>query len=374
LAAAATAILQAGSRYFITTLTHVPHFSLGSRSSACDLSGLRVLAKGVHFEGNLGDEMETTPLFHFLRRCDARVTAQLSAWRGGEVHPNSARNVALVDDILLPTDNVNASDFDVVISAPGPGAKLSADVIFGATIPTKVLRRKQIQPTTKLIVAREPLTYEAVLGSISRGKATHATKVFMGADLSFSFPASVAALNYWDRYFRELGFAGSTLVFSRANNFGEGKGVSISGKLKKSHVRLQVRWSSNHSYFKTISLDRVVFASSSIIEDGYHFQDLNKKYSTSANGSRNSRFIVCTQVEQLWALVRISRIVYTDRYHPGVAARIHNVPLKLLVYPREQQKLDGLMELSNMTATELKSLNQEAFQMLRDALHEYKTN
>jgi hypothetical protein len=330
----------------------------------CDLRGLRVLVKRVHFEGNLGDEMETTPLLHFLRQCGAHVTAQLAQWRGGEIHPHSARNVALVDDILMPQDSADASAFDVLISAPGPNADGTADVIFGASM--GIFGDFRLSRTTKLIVAREPLTYEAVLK-----KATNATKVFMGADLSFSFPASDVAFRYWDGHFRRRGYAGSTLIFSRSNNFGKNKGVDISGDGPNGSVHLQIHGSSGQAHNETFPLPQVVFASSSIIEDGDHFQHLRNKYSTPAE--KISRFVVCEQVEQLWALVAMSKYVFTDRYHPGVAARIHSVPLKTLVYPREQQKLAGLMKLSNMTVSEMKLLNDEAFRLLHDVLKEYKT-
>jgi len=341
------------------------------RPSLCDLSGLRVLAINVHFEGNLGDEMETTPLFHFLRQCNAHVTAQLSDWLRGKLDPNSSRNAALVDKILLPSDKVNRSDFDVVISAPGPTLNnKSPDIVFGASIrPYQIQEiRKLINPSAKLIVTREPLSYERL-----QGKVSNTTKLFMGADLSFSFPFSEALLNYWDRHFRQKGYAGSTLVFSRKNNFGKNGGVSITSNNSNSTVHLKVGESHEYgrSEFKTFPLSQIIFASSSAVEDASHFQTLSEKYD-SANTSGKSRFIVCEQVEQLWALVNMSQFVFTDRYHPGVAARIHDIPLKTIAYKGEQYKLSGLMKLSNVTVSEMKAMNQEAFQLLSSVLMKYR--
>jgi hypothetical protein len=123
-----------------TTFSWLSTSSLSSSSvyPSCDLTGLKVLVTEVHYEGNLGDEMETTPLFHFLRHCNAHVTAQISGWLSGKIHPNSARNQALVDVILLQKDKINASEFDVVIQAPGPEMLgRPADAVFGCSINKK---------------------------------------------------------------------------------------------------------------------------------------------------------------------------------------------------------------------------------------------
>jgi len=122
---------------------------------------------------------------------------------------------------------------------------------------------------------------------------------------------------------------------------------------------------------QTFPLSQIIFASSSAVEDARHFQKLRSKYD-SANTSGKSRFIVCEQVEQLWALVNMSHIVFTDRYHPGVAARIHDIPLKTIAYKSEQYKLSGLMKLSNVTVSEMKARNQEAFQLLSSVLMKYR--
>merc|ERR1711988_1992674 len=69
----------------------------------CDgLAGMRVLLTKVHMEGNLGDELETTPLLKELKRCKIVTISVLSYWIG---HPDrlSARSVrehSLMDEII----------------------------------------------------------------------------------------------------------------------------------------------------------------------------------------------------------------------------------------------------------------------------------
>jgi polysaccharide pyruvyl transferase WcaK-like protein len=227
---------------------------------------------------------------------------------------------------------------------------------------------KTITPKTKLVVVREPNSYK-----VMEGKVPNATKLFMGADLSFSFPVSRASLEYWERYYTTLGYAGSTLVFSRANNFGKGVKIISPDNYKDNHtVHLEVLSSRGGSFQESFPLSQIVFASSSVIEDWGHFQTLAKDYGPKQKSTKTS-FVMCEQVEQLWALIKISRAVFTDRYHPGVAARIHNVPMQVLVYKSEQHKLAGLMQLSNTSAVEMRNLNQEAFQLLLGFLQQYTT-
>jgi hypothetical protein len=72
----------------------------------------------------------------------------------------------------------------------------------------------------------------------------------------------------------------------------------------------------------------------------------------------------------LWGLLRgRPQHVYTDRYHPGVAAHILGIPFTTLSYPAEQIKLKGLAELTTTkTPHELKQLNDQAFAALDQSL------
>ncbi|KAL7462643.1 hypothetical protein ACHAXS_003020 [Conticribra weissflogii] len=82
---------------------------------------------------------------------------------------------------------------------------------------------------------------------------------------------------------------------------------------------------------------------------------------------------MCEQVEQLWALISLSRMVYTDRYHPGVAARIFDVPMQTVTFRKQSVKLEGLMMLSNRSAAEMRESNREAFGLLEGVLREIHT-
>jgi len=300
------------------------------------------------------------------------VSAQLSDWREEMIHPRTARAVSLVDTILLPADALtNTSHYDVTISSPGPHASFATDIVFGTSLIH--LNIGHINPDIKLAVLREPLSYRMLLES---EKLPLSARTFMSADLSFSFPASKAGMDYWRMYYSNRGFADKILVFSRANNFGPGLGVDVVAD-DSGEMRFQLKIA--EGTIQTLRLDEIVVASSSSIEDTHHFQNLKqlvaKNYIHRKDNVTSPVLLLamCEQVEQLWALVSMSRMVYTDRYHPGVAARIFDVPMQTVAFSKQSVKLDGLMMLSNWSAVEMRDSDREAFGLLEGVLRDIHT-
>jgi hypothetical protein len=381
-------------------------------ASACnnldlDLQGIRILLLDVHFEGNLGDEMETTPLLQHLFDCGAHITAALSEWRPAtstqKVHPRTAREHMLVHKIISrekyysTIHNDNHNDFDAVILAPGPWKPclqksqwphLMIDIYFGGSfvadpscasnnngsnnneplLPPDLLER------TQLIVTREPASYEWIQQHIhaTSSKSKNTPNLIMGADLSYSYRPSRAAIDYWSDYYRSYqdenySYTNQILVFSRSNNFNTGVRI-LGGGGGNPKAMLKVGNGSK----VIVPLSQVVFASSSDIEDTQHFEFLQSNYhlrlGLEKQQQQQQQVVMCTSVEQLWGLLLAlgpQGHVYTDRYHPGVAAHILGVPFTTLSYPDEQIKLKGLAALTAAkTPRELKQLNDEAFAAL----------
>lgn len=94
----------------------------------------------------------------------------------------------------------------------------------------------------------------------------------------------------------------------RENNFGPGKGVWF--RKGKIHVHAIGGEISSHP------VEKVVFASSSNLEDNKHMEELKKVVKSEL------RVVTCGTVEEMFALVSSAPHVVTDRYHPGVASMI----------------------------------------------------
>lgn len=107
----------------VKSVNHAGLPSSSSSSSGCNsqkLRGIKVLAFDVHMEGNLGDEMETTPFLQHLHNCGANVTAGLSTWMKGEGRLNfrTSREHQYVDEfIAYDMKDISTNDFDAIVAA-----------------------------------------------------------------------------------------------------------------------------------------------------------------------------------------------------------------------------------------------------------------
>jgi hypothetical protein len=80
------------------------------------------------------------------------------------------------------------------------------------------------------------------------------------------------------------------------------------------------------------------------------------------------RLLTVESIEMEWALIRLAARVYTDRYHPGVATLINEVPLSVVKYPKEDNKNKGLHMMKEYTPTQIRAMNDQGFEKLKNVL------
>ena len=202
------------------------------------LEGTKVLLLDVHFEGNLGDELETTPLLQELRRCGIHTTAVLSGWLEGpqkQLGVSSIREHGLVDSLERPDnyERFNLDDYHAVILAPGPWKLCELrkrwprriDVFVGGSILVDERASSREDCTVNqaslsslfevfnpsLVVVRESYSYNLVQG-LPRARS------FLSGDLSHSFKQEVAPFEYWKTIYSSSAYRDKILIFARSSN------------------------------------------------------------------------------------------------------------------------------------------------------------
>jgi len=337
------------------------------------LPGTNVLLLEVHLEGNLGDEMETTPLLKELKRCGIHITAVLSRWLERpeqRVGAASVREHELLDAILSPpaVENlaVSSGDYHAVILAPGPWRlcplqrywPYRIDIFMGGSIiPDAAGRDCDLSERLagwkpSLMVVREPDSFERIQNLPSMEGVT----ALMSGDLSHSFQPVNATLEYWKKLYGN--YAKRILIFARGSN-ADNVVQSVDGNVEVSTLM----------YGKvTLPAVQVIFATSSPLEDSAWMQQGKERFANF----REHQFIQCETVEQLWGLISQSRHVFTDRYHPGVVAHMLDKNFTVLEYKEEETKLAGLSKLVESQNYKPAALRDEhnprAFEALYDTL------
>ena len=341
------------------------------------------LAKGkkaalfqVHFEGNLGDQMETIPLLERLYEWGLQVDCYLSMWQDPpkRLDPKVKERVEkyvtnfYVDGV--PQDHVLRSrNYDIVIITPGPTVNELTHCIgkvhmawFGVSVTNwAVDTYAKHKSCLKLVAVREEVSYD----KSARMLDPHYDdmRLMLSGDMSFSFNAQEAEVNKYKKQFQES--IGSllnkkwTLIFSRENNFGPNKGIRIENNM--------VMIKKIDGTPLNIPTDQVVFASSSDLEDNSHMTTLRTQYHF-----QKSRLITFGSVEEMWALVSLASEVVTDRYHPGIAALIIGTKLTLTSYPNENVKMAGLNRMSAYGREDIRKMNEKAFDRLLQTIHRPK--
>ena len=142
------------------------------------------------------------------------------------------------------------------------------------------------------------------------------------------------------------------LIFSRENNFGVNGGIKI-----KDDNKVYVQTLDHH--IQVYDIDKVVFASSSGLEDETHMENIRKKWKIP-----RSRMITCSTIEEMFALISLSPHVISDRYHPGVAALVLGVKLTVTKYRGEIVKMTGLWRMQKYKKEEVVEMNEKAFSAL----------
>ena len=210
-------------------------------------------------------------------------------------------------------------------------------------------------------------------------------KLLMSGDISFSYkydPADPVIKQYITEFYASLqtlqrpdwahqhskkliGFESTpvyegsdwVMIFSRENNFGKGKGIFINAG--KVHVK------TIENELLEFDIDKVVFASSSNLEDKNHLKNLRHKHDV-----HHTRTLICESVEEMFAMVSSAPHVVTDRYHPGVASMIVGTKLTITSYKLEATKMQGLHAMSKYSHDQIKKMNDVAFDALMDLMIE----
>lgn len=207
--------------------------------------------------------------------------------------------------------------------------------------------------------------------------------LLMSGDISFSYkydPADPVIKNYISLFYSRLqtlrkpdwahqhsesviGFESTpvyegsdwVMIFSRENNFGKSKGIFIADN--KVHVK------TIENVQLEFDIEKVVFASSSNLEDKNHLKNLRNKHDV-----HHTRTLVCESVEEMFAMVSSAPHVITDRYHPGVAAMIVGTKLTITSYKLEATKMQGLYAMSKYSHDQIKAMNDKAFAALMELI------
>ena len=347
----------------------------------------RVALFGIHFEGNLGDLMETTPLILKLHEWGVEIDCYLSMFRqgGGIMDRKIKKGIGrfcsnfFVDKIMR--FEVTNRNYDTIIIAPGPTVNhfkyCFADyespnqnislVWFGVSVAMidELIFEKQ-QSCLSLIAVREPVSlklvkaWRAELPFSKESQMYREAHSILSGDLSFSYqPISDDVQHYTNVYqklLRPLLTSSAqknqwVLIFSRKNNFGPDKGVWISQN--SAHIR------TIDGQVKEYDMENVVFASSSDLEDHEHMNRLKQEFLVP-----HDRVNTCHSIEEMFALISLAPEVVTDRYHPGVSALIQGTKLTITNYPNEEIKMKGLFMMSKHTKAEIKQMNDNAFNHL----------
>lgn len=185
----------------------------------------------AHLEGNIGDEIETTPLLKMLKRWGCHTSVLMSGWLGGaRLGIGSVREHNLIDKIYPYEDRntLQHDDFDVIILAPGPWGicyetsrwKHRIDVFFGGSFIgnlTKCDMQQHLEmASTSLVVIREPYSLDKFKDRLLSWKG----QIMLSCDLSHSYQVAASSFEYLQQYYQQqLSRVGDMiLVFTRPSN------------------------------------------------------------------------------------------------------------------------------------------------------------
>ena len=283
-----------------------------------DLKGTKVLALGCHLNGNLGDEMETTPFLKELKRCGVLTTGVMGVGMNApELHASSVREQVLFDNLVTYQDNefLNPDNYHAVIFAPGPWYmeaferdvwKNRIDIFFsGSFMDFNVPRMGEIiakisKPS--LVVTREKQSINKFEEAMK--PFDFDTKLMFSGDLSHSLEYSEATMEYWKRYWKRKNLGGKKLVFVRSNNH---KNYKVLPEERKFQV---VALDGENV---TLDVDDVIIATSAAVpEEGdlAFFDHIKVEWQEFF---KPEQFQLLGNIEKQWALISVSDEVITDR-------------------------------------------------------------
>merc|ERR1711871_13754 len=352
--------------------------TLGSTSGKGQLAkGKKAALFQVHFEGNLGDQMETIPLLQRLYEWGLEVDCYLSMRRDPKERLNQKVKERVEKYVTnfyvdgIPQQHiVKQRGYDIIIVTPGPTVNELTHCIgkvhmawFGVSVTNWAIGTyAKHKPCLKLIAVREELSYD----KSARMLDPHFDdiRLLLSGDMSFSYRAIESDVNVYKKKFQDslgpfLEKKSWVLIFSRENNFGRNKGIFIEGK--------NAIVTTIENTKETFALEDIVFASSSNLEDEDHMSMMKSQYHFQRN-----RLVTFESIEEMWALISLAPHVVTDRYHPGIATTILGTKLTLTNYPNERVKMEGLHRMQQYNRDDIRMMNEKAFERLLQTIHRPK--
>lgn len=353
-------------------LRGVDPMTLGQTASQ-PLFGLRVAVVWVHFEGNLGDEMETTPFLKQLYDWGIAVDAYSAPWKDDpslRLHSRASRPLTYVKSFSGNAfDHAkDGENYDVVIVAPGPvvpdicafGGEKFAFGVSGI--------KNQHTRCLKFIWTREVASFNSI-SPVPYPTVIDGERVMLSADLSYSFEPIPAGVKYWQAEYENIltsivrDEGACIIVVSRANGT---KGV----RLGNGFLEMSAMLPGFDGIVTKVSLPitKVVFASSDPDVDRTHFEELER------HGVNKNRLILLNSIEQMFGLFTATDKVqiFSDRYHPAVAGHIlgRNVTVLGAISDSADDplKMTGLNALLTTPPAQLKKYNAKSFASLHNHL------
>merc|ERR1711871_93109 len=191
--------------------------TLGSTSGKGQLAkGKKAALFQVHFEGNLGDQMETIPLLQRLYEWGLEVDCYLSMWRDPKerLNPKVKERVEkyvtnfYVDGI--PQQHiVKQRGYDIIIVTPGPTVNELTHCIgkvhmawFGVSVTNWAIDTyAKHKSCLKLVAVREEVSYD----KSARMLDPHFDDVrsLLSGDMSFSYRAIESDVNVYKKKFQD---------------------------------------------------------------------------------------------------------------------------------------------------------------------------
>jgi len=346
------------------------------------LGNMRVLIVNLHCYGNVGDEMETTPLIGNLYRwgvgtIDAVVSTY--SWKMKEYwYPRPRHSSQWLNKIYEEKEAIDYGSYDFVIHAPGPyfvpliqlkrickaGALLMGVGFSLFDAKTTKYNSKDLCKCIRLLSFREYNSYNSKLAVFIRDVCKR--PVIFSGDLSFSY---LDFFNYTRFEF-----------FKQRYDEHDGFEASIFFRPYESRPSLDLKWQNTQNKALAPQLcifgedypdmiwplsvnsdEQLAFATTDIAIDEEMMSKLKQSWPKISQVS-------LTSVEQLWAFTSSSKAVYTTRYHAGIATKIVGSHLIVLPHLGHPVKMNGLLGLKAISNSVIRRNNDDSLQRVLETL------
>ncbi len=367
-----------------------------------NLKNIKVLVVNIHAYGNVGDHLETAPLFVKLRELGVGTIhahiAEYSQAMGESYNVKIPANAGkpylcepYVDKILynIPEKPI----YDYIIHAPGPCVcaghgvattehpldifpqeylKKCKFIYFGMTYSDRDLRwlKDQISSDTRKIAgifSREPVSGENIKNMLNviseKNTNTILPEILMSKDISFSSEISTdmkSANEYYNKFKKDYG-ENYDLVILRSEEQRPFKYKAVGPAFVTRNDKSGLEVITTSGRYK-LNNNTIVTTTDAVTDE------LLMNKSKKAIG--DVPHIMCQTVEELHGLVKGASCVYSNRYHGCIMTVHQNKPLVVLDH-WEKEKMDGVKMLSvgrsNGTYTDD---NDEAWKLLDSILQD----